>query len=300
MKQEKAINPKDSRIPFEVLDVLTTPRNKCIAWICEEAGASFHLYDVEYINKRHPDQLKIPDIGVRNAVTPGLCIKVLADWGDQDGLDGCFWVRITEVTDLDGEKVFYGKSSTETTRTPINAVLGPILLCNICEVDVEEFGQENLQADLEYGAPSVNPNSDILAGKKKQVCAIDLTTFDISTVIVTSIEDIDEVKRQYEVFPDSDWCQGRGKKHLFKMLKKKLKKQDGYFNQNPAEVTALNQEWNDFCEDCLLLYVLDVHLNNKPFALIHPDTFVEKKKDAVFDATSGVVPQLIPGIPVLY
>lgn len=132
----------------------------------------------------------------------------------------------------------------------------------------------------------------------KQPCAIALTDFGITTAIITTIEDIEEVTQQFETYPDSAWCEGRGKKYLFKMLKKKLKIQDTYFNKNIEEITALNQTWVDFCDDCLLLFVLDTHLNGKPFRLMHPELFKKLKKDAPFDATSGVDPVLIPGIPI--
>lgn len=139
----------------------------------------------------------------------------------------------------------------------------------------------------------------MLLHKPKQTCAISMADFGIKTVVLTSKEDIESTMNEFETSPDSVWCGGRGKRYLYKSLKKELQALDKYFDGNPAYVTAMNQEWTDFCDDCVLLYVLDALLFNKPFALIHPESYMANIDKASINATSGALPDLISGIPLV-
>jgi hypothetical protein len=138
----------------------------------------------------------------------------------------------------------------------------------------------------------------MLIKQQKQTCAISMGELGIATVVLTSKEDIEATMHEFTVSPDYVWCNGRGKRYLYKSLKEELQGLDKHFNSNPAYVTAMNQKWTDFCDDCVVLYVLDALLFNKPFLLIHPESYVANIHNAVINATSGGVPDLIPGIPV--
>jgi len=139
----------------------------------------------------------------------------------------------------------------------------------------------------------------MLLNKPKQTCAISMGEHGITTVVLTSKEDIESTMHEFKTSPDSVWCGGRGKRYLYKSLKKELQALDKYFDSNPALVSAMNQKWTDFCDDCVLLYVLDALLFNKPFALIHPESYVANINKASINATSGAIPDLISGIPVV-
>lgn len=132
----------------------------------------------------------------------------------------------------------------------------------------------------------------------KETCAISLGNHGITTIVLTSKQDIEAVLYEFVNSPDRVWCDGQGKHYLHKSLKLELQRQDKYFNSNPNLVNPFNQEWADFCDDCVLLYVLDAHLFNKPFELIHPDSYAANITKATINATSGAVPDLIAGIPI--
>lgn len=136
--------------------------------------------------------------------------------------------------------------------------------------------------------------------KTKQSCAISMEAFGISTVVMTTLERIQLVLDQYSIQPDKAWCGGRGKKYLHKSLKAKLVLQDVHFNKHPELVSKYSEEWSNFCEDCILLYVLDAYLFEKPFELIHPESYAQNLSKASIDATGGVIPDLIPGISVIH
>lgn len=138
----------------------------------------------------------------------------------------------------------------------------------------------------------------MLLNTRKDTCAISLAELGITSVVLTSKQDIEGVMHEFESNPDHIWCGGRGKKYLYKSLKVELQEQDKYFNRNPGLVSSLNQEWTNFCDDCVLLYVLDAYLFNKPFALIHPDSYMANIDKAGINAAFGVIPDLIQGIPV--
>lgn len=138
----------------------------------------------------------------------------------------------------------------------------------------------------------------MLLTSHKETCAISLGNHDITTIVLTSKQDIEEVLHEFATSPDYVWCNGQGKHYLHKFLKSELQRQDKYFNSNPSLVNPLNQEWTDFCDDCVLLYVLDAYLFNKPFELIHPDSYAANISKAAINATSGAIPGLIAGIPI--
>ena len=139
----------------------------------------------------------------------------------------------------------------------------------------------------------------MFTNNQKQTCAISMSDFGISTIVMTSVEEIEWIAHQYKTQPDSTWRGGRGKRFMHKSLKKELKAQDGHFTKYPELVNQFNEEWTNFCEDCVLLFVLDSHLFNKPYQLIHPDSFMKNLNKAGVDATGGVTPALIPEIPFI-
>ena len=134
---------------------------------------------------------------------------------------------------------------------------------------------------------------------KNQPCAVAMSDLGISTVILTDKEEIEQILHEYETAPDHVWCDGRGKRYMYLMLKQVLQCKDKHFNKHPELITQSNQDWVDFCDDCILLFLLDVHLNEKPVQLIHPQSYAEQIQHAQFDATNGQMPVLLDGIPVM-
>ena len=139
----------------------------------------------------------------------------------------------------------------------------------------------------------------MLTNTKNNACAVSMEEFGIAVVIMTSIDEIETVLDQYTSQPDWIWCQGRGKQYMYESLKTKLQLLDAHFSKHPELVDLENKEWADFCNDCMLLYVLDAFLFDKPFALVHPDSYAQNYRHAAVDTTGGVLPRLIPGIPVM-
>ena len=134
---------------------------------------------------------------------------------------------------------------------------------------------------------------------KNEKCAISMIEFGITTAILTSKSGIDEILHELINSPDEKWCDGRGKAYLHGLLKRELIEEDQFFNRYPKLVSRSNQRWVNFCDDCLLLYVLDAYLFEKPFLLIHPASYEYGIQSALAIATDGSKPDLINGIPVL-
>ena len=132
----------------ECADILTRPRNKCAANIDEGKYVEFNIYDVVAINKRHPDTFVIPNELAHSLVAPGMLVKIYADWCDSESLDERFWVRITDICELEyGEKVLYGIAENDTLYVPYGSYIGPILLCNICDLDLENYMKHQQQSN---------------------------------------------------------------------------------------------------------------------------------------------------------
>lgn len=129
--------------------------------------------------------------------------------------------------------------------------------------------------------------------------AISLTHLGISTTVLTTIGEIEEMIEEFESQPDGNWCNGLGKEFLYKMLLRKLREKDVYFTNNPKKVTPSNQKWRDFCNDCFTLFVLDSVRNGNVIKLVHPDQYRERLKETIFDGTTGDLPDYIEGIPTI-
>ena len=130
--------------------------------------------------------------------------------------------------------------------------------------------------------------------------AINLEHLGINTTVLTTIGEIEEVMTEFDSQPDKIWCGGLGKKFMYKMLLKRLKKQDHYFTQHPSQVDAGNPKWIEFCDDCFILFVLDAFLNGQVVKLMHPDQYKNMMQNTPFDGTTGGMPDLIEGIPTLH
>jgi hypothetical protein len=128
---------------------------------------------------------------------------------------------------------------------------------------------------------------------------ISLMKLGINTHILTTVREIEETKKELEETPDHHWCNGLGKDYLYKILLRKLKVKDVYFNENPAKIKPRNPKWIDFCNDCLLLYVLDTMLSDGVFKLVHPAQYREMIKATKHDATTGGLPDYIENIPTV-
>jgi hypothetical protein len=129
--------------------------------------------------------------------------------------------------------------------------------------------------------------------------AINLNHLGIYTTVLTTLGDIEDVTEIFKNSPDASWCNGFGKDHLYRVLLRKLKFKDDYFNKNPKKVKASNQKWIDFCNDCLFVYVLDSMRNDSVFRLVHPTCYSELINGPSLDGTTGNMPDHIEGIPTL-
>lgn len=66
--------------------------------------------------------------------------KVIVDWGIEDVPNERFWFEVTstQVDDV-GNLAYFGVLRNDTIVAPWGAMMGPIYVWNICDVDVEEF-----------------------------------------------------------------------------------------------------------------------------------------------------------------
>lgn len=129
--------------------------------------------------------------------------------------------------------------------------------------------------------------------------AINLNHLGIYTTVLTTLREIEDTTEIFKTTPDRNWCNGLGKDHLYKLLLRKLKVKDDYFNRHLNKVKPDNPNWRDFCNDCLTLYVLDCMCNENVFHLVHPTQYRESIKHALADGTTGRLPDYIEGIATI-
>lgn len=129
-------------------DILTRSRNQCAANVEDDQYIEFNLFNVQEINAGHPDTFFIPGKEVLDLLKTGMLIKIFANWPDPDLIDERFWVRVTDITQLEsGEVIYYGTAANDTAFVPYGSYMGPIRLSNICDVDLEEFIQSLKQSN---------------------------------------------------------------------------------------------------------------------------------------------------------
>ena len=128
---------------------------------------------------------------------------------------------------------------------------------------------------------------------------INLQPLGIHTTVLTTIGHIEELMTEFDNQPDKIWCNGLGKQYMYKTLLRELKKQDLYFTKHPNKVKLSNSKWIEFCDDCLILFVLDAFLNGQIVKLMHPDQYKAMVKNTAFEGATGDMPDLIEGIPTL-
>jgi len=129
--------------------------------------------------------------------------------------------------------------------------------------------------------------------------AVNMSRFGIYTAVLVEHDKLDEMMCKYATIPDTDWCNGRGKKYLHKMLRKQLLIEDKFFTKNPKEIQRYSQRWSKFCDDCIIFATLNGFLFDQPVSLIHPQCYEEQVAESLFNATSGHMPTLIEDINIM-
>lgn len=117
-------------------EILRRPRNRTISVDKSGGFKIFDLHDADYMQQFYKNKIDIPDRVMRNQVVLGDCIKLHANWAQ--GEDEVFWVRVSLVDILPaGEKIFYAVTEYSTDQLVEGAVIGPICISNICDMDLE-------------------------------------------------------------------------------------------------------------------------------------------------------------------
>ena len=98
------------------------------------------LQDVEYMEENFPNTFSIPEKEIRESIPLGMMAKVIVDWGIEDVPNERFWFEVTSTeTDDRGNSAYFGVLRNDTIVAPWGAMIGPIYVWNICDVDVEEY-----------------------------------------------------------------------------------------------------------------------------------------------------------------
>ena len=135
----------------------------------------------------------------------------------------------------------------------------------------------------------------------KELSAVVMENYGIDTVILTEHENIQELIDDFQESDDGKWLRGKGKKALYDLLMRNLKKENKYFNKKPQKQNIKNERWSNFCDDCIILVALGNVLYQKPVMLLHPKAYEEtiaKNKDAWMKGADGKHPTLIDGIEI--
>lgn len=136
--------------------------------------------------------------------------------------------------------------------------------------------------------PYLNKETIASSNVCKEICAISLFDFGLSTIVLTSHEDIAELVSEYQ------HCSGKGwsnveVEEVYQILFAELRRLEIFFNSNPKLVDKQNPDWINYCDGCLAVYVLDAFLTNKQFNILHPQSYAKLLNNGAIDATSGLV-----------
>ncbi|TXG75790.1 hypothetical protein E6Q11_06650 [Candidatus Dojkabacteria bacterium] len=157
---------------------------------------------------------------------------------------------------------------------------------------------------------SVSGNSILAIGtapievevEEKELSAVVMENYGIDTVILTEHETIKDLVDDFQKSDDAKWLNGQGKKALYDLLMKNLKKENKYFNKKQQKQNTKNERWSNFCDDCVILAALGNVLYQKPIMLLHPKAYeknIAKNTDAWLKGADGKLPSLINGIQIL-
>jgi hypothetical protein len=133
----------------------------------------------------------------------------------------------------------------------------------------------------------------------EEYSALYMQQYGINSAILFKHTEMDKIIEDYESTDDLVWCNGRGKKFMFHLIKNNLKKEDKYFDKHTEEAFIGNERWDNFCSDCILLSALGAHLYGNPIMLLHPQSYEENFVNSPIRATDGTKPSLIKGIQIL-
>jgi len=137
---------------------------------------------------------------------------------------------------------------------------------------------------------------------EKEMSAVLMNSYGINSVILTEHENLKSLIDEFKNSEDSKWLNGLGKKALYDMLLKRLKKEDKSFKKKPKKMNVNNQKWIDFCNDCVILASLGNVLYEYPIMLMHPNSYFENiqcNQTAWLNGAKGKTPSLIDEIEVL-
>ena len=137
---------------------------------------------------------------------------------------------------------------------------------------------------------------------EKEMSAVLMSSYGIDSVILTEHENLTSLIDEFKNSEDSKWLNGLGKKALYDMLLKKLKKENKSFTKKPKKMNVNNQKWIDFCNDCVILASLGNVLYEYPIMLMHPNSYLENiqcNQTAWMNGAKGRTPSIIDGIDVL-
>lgn len=135
---------------------------------------------------------------------------------------------------------------------------------------------------------------------KNNRVAVNMQQFNVSTVVMSTLVELEEIRDELLSVPDSEWFNGKGKKALYDYLLNAVVKEDQFFTSNLHMAVRGAKRWQEFMDDCLLLSVLGSVLFNRTVQLIHPAQYQANLANAHCNATSGQLPDLIEEIPVVF
>ena len=138
--------------------------------------------------------------------------------------------------------------------------------------------------------------------EEKALSAVVMSSYGIHSVILTEHENLQSLVDEFTNSDDSKWLHGFGKKALYEMLHKRLKKEDTFFKKKPQKMNVNNAKWIDFCNDCVILVALGNVLYEHPIMLLHPKAYqqsVASDEAAWMNGANGRLPSLVHGIQTL-
>lgn len=140
----------------------------------------------------------------------------------------------------------------------------------------------------------------MLQKKTEALSAVSMFQYGMEMVVLTEHKNLEAYRAEFERKKDSDWMGGRGKKFMYKKMKKALLADDKYFTNHKKLADKNNPNWVRFCDQCVMFAVLSSVLYGTPVYLIHPDQFGTTIRNSTPQGFSGRSPTLIIGIDVVH
>lgn len=110
--------------------------------------------------------------------------------------------------------------------------------------------------------------------QSKNLIAINMLGYGISTVVCTTQEKIDWYFNELKSQPDKKFGNGAGKQVLRNFLFQQIKSEDAFFTNDKFNGEKYASRWYEFLEDCIAFACIDSYMNYSTLPIVEDSHIV--------------------------